>query len=96
MAAYVIGRVTIHDPSWIENYIPKVQAQVDPYGGRYLVRNTEVDQLEGGVPPPSVAVVLEFPSIEDARAWYGSEEYKPYLNARRAGATEELLLIDGL
>jgi uncharacterized protein (DUF1330 family) len=96
MAAYVIDRVTIHDPSWVEDCIPKVQTQVESYGGRYLVRNTEVDQLEGSEAMPSVVVVVEFPSIEVAKAWYASDEYKPYLEARLAGSTGELLLIDGV
>ena len=95
MAVYVIGRVTVHDPSWIEGYIPNVQALVEAHGGRYLVRSTELDRIEGEGEPPTVVVVIEFPSKEAAQGFYTSAEYKPYLEARQAGASTELILTDG-
>ncbi len=96
MAAYVMGRVTITDGSWVEDYIPKVQAQVESYGGRYLARNTEIEKLEGSDELPNVAVILEFPSLERAREWYHSAEYQPLLKARQAGSTGNLILLEGL
>jgi uncharacterized protein (DUF1330 family) len=96
MAAFVVGRVTVHDPSWIEDYIPSVQALVGSHGGRYLVRSTELEQVEGEGEPPTVVVVIEFPSKEAAQGFYTSAEYKPYLEARQAGASTELILTEGL
>ena len=40
--------------------------------------------------------LLEFPDAETARNWHGSEEYKPWLESRQAGAKSEMLLIDAL
>jgi uncharacterized protein (DUF1330 family) len=96
MAAFVVGRVTVSDPSWIEDYIPNVQALVESHGGRYLVRNTELDMVESVGEPPTVVVVIEFPSKEAAQAFYTSAEYGPYLKARQAGASTELILTEGL
>lgn len=96
MSAYIIGTVTITDPSWVETYIPAVQAQVESHGGRYLARSTEIEKLEGDGPAPTVSVVLEFPSLDAARTWYGSSEYAPYMKARQAGSKGTLLLMDGL
>ncbi len=96
MAAYVIGYVTVTDPSWIEDYIPKVQAMVESHGGRYLARAPELEQLEGPGDPPSVAVILEFPSMAAAKQWYDSAEYLPQRQARQAGSTGTLLLMEGL
>ena len=96
MAVYVVGRVVVSDPSWVEDYIPNVQALVESHGGRYLVRSTELDQVEGEGEPPTVVVVIEFLSKEAAQAFYTSAEYQPYLEARKAGASTELILTEGL
>ena len=96
MVAYVMGTVTITDGSWVEDYIPKVQAQVEAHGGRYIARNTEIEKLEGPAEVPSVAVIIEFPSLARARDWYDSAEYQPQLRARQAGSIGNLILLDGL
>ena len=96
MPAYVIGMVTIHDPSWVEEYGPKVEAMVQSHGGKYVVRTTETEKLEGDGSVPTVTVLLEFPTIEQARAWYNSAEYQPWIKARQAGSTGNLFLVDGL
>ena len=99
MTAYVIKLVTItEDATWIEEYASKVKAMVESHGGRYLARCPEVEPLEGDMRPPTIAVLLEFPDARRrcARNWHGSEEYKPWLESRQAGAKSEMLLIDAL
>ena len=96
MPAYLIGRVEIRDPAWLEEYGPKVQALVQKHGGRYLVRGGEMDVVEGTTPPSSAMVVMEFPSMEQARAWYHDPEYAPLITLRQSGSDAELILVDGL
>ena len=96
LAAYVIGKATVTNDSWVEEYIPKVQALVESYGGRYIARNTEIEKLEGPEDLPTVAVVIEFPSLEQAKEWYDSEAYQPFLKARQGGSISNLILLDGL
>ena len=96
MAAYVIGTVMIHDPSWVEEYGPAVKSMVEAHGGKYLIRDLEAHHLEGDGPVPPAIVVLEFPSTEQARNWYHSPEYQPYIKLRQAGATGDLFLVSGL
>ncbi len=96
MAAYVIGAVTVQDPSWLEEYGPAVDAMVQANGGKYIVRDLESDLLEGDGAVPTVIVVLEFPSTEQAKAWYNSPEYQPYIKMRQAGATGDLFLVAGV
>ena len=48
MAAYVIGAITVTDPSWLEEYGPAVHALVESHGGKYIVRDMETVHLEGG------------------------------------------------
>lgn len=96
MSVYVVGRIVVKDPSWLDEYVPNVQALVEAHGGKYHVRSTEFDVVEANGAAPTVVVVIEFPSKEAAGAFYGSAEYQPYLQARQAGAETELILVDGL
>ncbi|MCH8113625.1 MAG: DUF1330 domain-containing protein, partial [Proteobacteria bacterium] len=40
-------------------------------------------------------VVLEFPTVEQAKKWYVSEGYAPWIEARRSGSHGDLFLVDG-
>ena len=96
MPAYLVGGVDVSDPSWVEEYGPKVQALVEKHGGRYLVRGGEMDVVEGTTPASRVMVVVEFPSLENARAWYNDPEYAPLIKLRQTGSEAEIVLVDGL
>lgn len=96
MAVYVTANLTITDSSWVEEYIPAVHALVAKHGGRYLAQDTAPTVVDGGGPAPSVAVILEFPDRASAEAWYNDPEYKPWLDARLAGANGQALMIEGL
>ena len=63
-------------------------------GAKFLVRSAQFDMLEGTA--PQSVVVLEFPTMNDARAWYESPTYQEALRHRRAGATCRALLVEGL
>ena len=40
-------------------------------------------------------VVIEFPDMAAAKAWYGSAEYGPLVKLRQSASTGSLLLIEG-
>ncbi len=94
MPAYVIGEVEIRDPESYKDYAKIAQATIAQYGGRYLVRGGAVEPKEGGWTPSRV-VVLEFPSMEQARKWYQSPEYAPGLAIRHRTAASKLIFVDG-
>jgi len=96
MKAYVIGLVQMRDNSWVQEYAEKTGALVAKHGGRYLVRGTTMEQLEGAAPLPHVMVVIEFPSMQQARAWHSDPEYAPLIKLRQAGCDIELTLVEGL
>ena len=95
MAAYVIVNITVGDPVRYEEYRRLATPTVSAYGGRYVVRGGSVDVREGGWRPARL-VVLEFPSVERAREWYGSAEYKKAIAARTGCATGQFVLVEGL
>jgi len=95
VAAYVVVEVNVTDPQLFAEYAKGVPATIAAYGGKYLVRGGSVDPKEGGWTPKRV-VVLEFPSIGQARKWYDSAEYAPLLAMRLKAADSKLILVEGV
>jgi len=95
MPAYVIVELSVTDAATYERYKPVAEASVAAYGGTYKVRGGRTEQLEGERVPDRL-IVLEFPDLATARAWYNSPEYQAALPIRLAGAkTARLFLIEG-
>jgi uncharacterized protein (DUF1330 family) len=72
-----------------------VPATIAQYGGRYLVRGGAAEQLEGDWQLNQV-VVLEFPSLEQAKRWYYSEEYRDLKALRFKTAKTNGILVEGV
>ena len=94
MTAYVIADVEVKDAAKYEEYRPIAARTVAQYGGKFLVRGGAVEPLEGGWTPKRV-VVLEFPSMEQAKRWYRSPEYAPGIALRQAASVGRVILVDG-
>ena len=95
MSAYFIVEVEVTDPGGFEEYRKLVPATVQQYGGRFVVRGGAVETLEGDWQPKRV-VVLEFPSLEQAKRWYNSEEYRDPKALRFKTAKSKLILVEGV
>ena len=96
MPAYAIGRLTMRDPSWRAEYGPKTAELVKKHGGKYLVAGGTMDRLEGAGELPDGIVVLEFPSMEQAQAWYNDPDYAPMIKLRQTGSDLDFVLVDGV
>jgi uncharacterized protein (DUF1330 family) len=95
MSAYIVVEVDVKDPVRFEEYRSLVMPTLKPYGGRYIVRGGEVQNLEGDWLPARL-VVIEFDSAEQAGAWWASEEYAPAKAIRQASADTEMILVEGI
>ena len=95
MKYYGLVELEIKDQSWVPDYVKNVTPMLERYGGRYLARTSKVEKVEGTGKPPQIVVLVEFPSKEAADRFYQSEEYRPYLQKRRAGGSNEFLLFAG-
>jgi uncharacterized protein (DUF1330 family) len=85
----------MRDPSWTKEYGPKTAELVKKHGGRYIVRGGQMERLEGKEALPSVVVVLEFPTMQQARAWHSDPEYQPMIKLRQQGSDLEFILVEG-
>ena len=93
MNAYVIGEIEVTDSAVYEDYRKQVLATITKYGGRFLVRGSKSEALEGA--PPKRMVLLEFPSYEQAQKWYRSSEYAPLITLRQKASRGRLVLAEG-
>jgi uncharacterized protein (DUF1330 family) len=95
MAAYLIARVNVTNAEKYENYKALAPAAIAKYGGKYLARGGAMETLEGDSEDRRV-VILEFPDMDTARAFYSSPEYAA-AKAERAGAADgQFLIVEGL
>ncbi|MFG2297386.1 DUF1330 domain-containing protein [Streptomyces sp. NPDC048603] len=95
MTAYAMGVIrpeTMNED--ILRYIEEIQSTMNPFGGRFLVHGTRPEVLEGTF--PSQVVVIAFPDIETARAWYASDAYQAIIPLRARHMDGEILLLDGV
>lgn len=95
MPAYVIVDVEVTDPATFEEYRKQVPATLQKYGARFLVRGGRTETLEGDWRPKRL-VVAEFPSFEQAKHWYDSEEYRGPKALRVKSSKASLVIADGL
>ena len=96
MAAYaIVDIIAVTDPALMEEYRKVVAATVTKYGGRFIVRGGTHEVVEGDWKPTRL-VVLEFPSMEEAKRWYGSEEYREPLAKRLKASRASFVFVDGV
>jgi uncharacterized protein (DUF1330 family) len=94
MPAYVIARVQVTDWGQYREYMKTTPAAIARFGGRFVVRGGEMITLEGTQETGRV-VIIEFPSLDQARAFYHSEEYSRAKKLREGAATGQFLAIEG-
>jgi uncharacterized protein (DUF1330 family) len=95
VSAYVLSDVEVRDPVSAAEYRSLAQASIAAYGGRYLTRaGAEIDLVEGNWEPANV-VLVEFPTLADARRWYASPEYADALRVRDAALTRNMIFVEG-
>lgn len=95
MSAFAIAHLrTVAPHPDIATYLERIQATMDPFGGRFRVHNAEIEVREGEW--PGFVVVIEFPGMEEARAWYDSPEYQEILPLRTRHIEGEAILAPGV
>jgi uncharacterized protein (DUF1330 family) len=91
---YVIVDIQILDPGKFETYKRLAASSIAQHGGNYIARGGKIEPLEGGWTPQRL-VIVEFPSVEQAKAWYNSPEYAPAKKIREESARSKLLIVEG-
>jgi uncharacterized protein (DUF1330 family) len=95
MTAYAIAH--LHDPRphpEVVEYLERIQATLVPYRGRFLIHGAAPEVREGSW--PGTIVVIEFPGMDEGRAWYESPAYQEILSLRTDNINGDTFLIEGV
>ena len=94
MKAYIIVDVTITDPVRYEDYKKLTPATLAPYDGKFIVRGGKRETLEGEWVCDRL-VVVEFPSLEKAKAWWSGAGYAPAKAIRQSASITKMVMVEG-
>src|SRR5512140_211859 len=94
MPAYLIARVQVTDWDRYREYTQATPAAIERYGGKFIVRGGETPTLEGP-PENGRVVVIEFPTLGQAKAFYASEEYTRARKLRAGAAHGQFIAVEG-
>jgi uncharacterized protein (DUF1330 family) len=92
--AFYISEFELTDPEGIKPYSARVDATFAPFGGRYVVRGGQIAPLEGEAPKGRI-VMIAFPSMERAQAWYNSPAYREIMPIRHKTTKSRVFIVEG-
>ena len=90
--AFVLGGHIMRDMERFRPYAAAVPEVVKSFGGRFLARGGKVMPIAGTFVPERV-VLVEFPTADDALAFYISDRYAPLLKIRLATTEARLVIL---
>jgi uncharacterized protein (DUF1330 family) len=93
-SAYLIANVDVHDPVQYEEYKKLSTLAMKASGAEVCIRGGQVEVMEGNWAPSRV-VMLKFPSMDAARAFYNSPEYAAAIQARQGIADMRMIIVEG-
>lgn len=85
---------SISDPDKVAAYAKLATPAIQAAGGRFVVRGSAVESYEAGT--KNRTVVVEFDSLEAARALYPSVAYQEALAALGEGADRDMRIVEGV
>ena len=95
MPAYAIANLSNVDlNAEVARYIATIDETLVPYEGRFLVHGKAPDVLEGEWADWTVVIV--FPDLERAYAWYRSPAYQEILPLRTENSDGATMIVDGV
>lgn len=82
-----------HHPDVLE-YLERIQDTLHPFHGRFLIHGPPTEVVEGNW--PGSMVLIEFPGLAEARAWYASPAYQEILRLRTDHIDGDVVLVEGV
>ena len=94
MSSYLIVYARIHNADRFQDYVDVVGPMITRYNGKIVARSGQPTVLEGDWPWMTVGVI-EFPSDEDIRAFWFSDEYEEAKKLREGGVADFQVVMVG-
>ncbi|MFD8596056.1 DUF1330 domain-containing protein [Kitasatospora sp. NPDC059646] len=96
MTAYALAQVhSVELGPDILEYLQRIDATLDPFGGRFVVHGGRFETMEGSWGRDGL-ILIEFPDYERARAWYDSPAYRDILELRTRHMTADVIIAEGV
>lgn len=95
MAAYLIALIDVKDADAYRAYVARSPAVIAKYNGHFLARGGQSVSLEGDAVASRI-VVIEFPSLEQAKTFYASAEYQEAKLLREGAAVGRFFAVEGV
>ena len=96
MPAYFIADITIKEPEKYKEYLAGFMEIFERHGGVLkAVSSAPVEAVEGDWSPSGI-VLMEFPTLSDAKAWKDDPDYIALAQIRHASADTKMILVEGL
>ena len=95
MSAYLIADVEITDESVYAQFRERMTPTLEAYSGKFIARGGEIDVIDGSWNPKRLAIVA-FDSMEQARSWLASPEFKELDGIRTSSSNINLVLVEGV
>lgn len=93
MSGYLIAHFSITDEEGYGRYVEATIPLLEAHNARLLVADDVATVLEGEYSDGRL-VIVEFPSLEEAKAWYESPEYQEIVTIRQeATRTHSMILV---
>jgi len=93
LPGYVVAEVDVTNPDAFKEYAEKTPGTIAKYGGHYMIRGGKFDSIEGDA--PKRFVVIQFDSMEKAKAWEDSPEYNAIKPIRHSSAKSRVFIVEG-
>ena len=82
--AYTIGMITVKDEAGYKNdFLPAAQKAIKESGGKYIAGGFNKTVTFDGAPPPNRVVILQFESMDAAKAWNDNRPTKSTQDRRQ-------------
>ncbi len=95
MAAYVLAQGRVVDEEKLNQYLAGAGGTLAPHNAKVLVYTMTPEVVEGEV-ENNRTVLIEFPDMDSAKAWYNSPDYAAVRGFRMEGAPGTLVLLEGM
>lgn len=85
MGVFIFADINVHNIEAYEHYLAKVPRLIARHSGHYRVRGGNYSSLEGDWEPNRI-ILVQFPGLESAEAFYNNPDYQELMKIRHFNA----------
>jgi uncharacterized protein (DUF1330 family) len=94
-SVYVVAETSATDVKLLQEYRKLARESVKAFSGEYIVAGGAIEMLAGSELPERFAVV-RFDSLQTAKNWWDSEQYREAKMLRRKMGVSRIFIVEGV